>query len=183
MKQSPDVKETVVELIENLGTVGSFMLSEARAFLRRSWGASREEFMASVDQVARNMKQSGKIAAQDIDTAAEKIKKSWELLDKEKNLDWDSFLAEIKTRLAAMQQISQESFDLAVNQAKDVLDKQWTAVGRLGEEQLRALQNQSELMAKAMKSQWEVFWSYMDKTGKRLDRSLDAAWEEWKKKD
>jgi hypothetical protein len=183
MKQSPDVKETIVELMENLGTVGSFMLSEARAFLRRSWGASREEFSASIDQVARNMKQSGKIATQDIEAAAEKIKQSWELLDKEKNLDWDKFLAEIKTRLGAMQQISQESFDLAVNQAKDVLDKQWTAMGRLGEEQLRAFQTQSELMAKAMKSQWEVFWNFMDKTGKRLDRSLDAAWEEWKKKD
>lgn len=183
MSPSPDVKETIVELIENLGTVGSFMLSESRAFLRRSWGASREEFMAAVDQIARNMKKSGKIAVQDVETAAEKIKQSWELLDREKNLDWDSFLAEIKTRLSSMEKISHETFDLAVNQAKDALDKQWTAVGRLGEEQLRALQNQSELMAKVVKSQWEVFWSHMEKTGKRMDRALDAAWEEWKKKD
>jgi hypothetical protein len=183
MKPPPDVKETIAELVENLGTVGAFMLSESRAFLRRSWGASREEFMAAVDQIARNMKQSGKMAVQDVETAAEKVKQSWEVLDKEKNLDWDSFLAEIKSRLSAMEKISHESFDLAVNQAKDVLDKQWTAVGRLGEEQLRVLQNQSEQMAKVVKSQWEVFCDYMDKTGKRMDRALDAAWEEWKKKD
>jgi len=183
MSPSPDVKQTVVELIENLGTVGSFMLSEARAFLRRSWGASREEFMAAVDQIARNMKQSGKVAAQDIETAAAKIKQSWELLDKEKNLDWDGFLADIRSRLATVEKISQETFDMVVNQAKETLDKQWTAAGRLGEEQLRALQKQSELMAQAVKGQWEAIWNHMEKTGKRMDRSFDAAWEEWKKKD
>ena len=183
MDQSPDPKETIAKLMENLGTIGSFMLSEARAFLRKSWGASREEFMAAVDQIARNMKQSGKMAAEDIEAAAEQVKKSWEILDKEKRLDWDNFLTEIKTRLNTIGKITEETFNLVLNQAKGALDKQWTAVGRLGEEQLKTFQQQSEQMAKAMRCQWEVFQDTMEKTGKRIDRALDAAWEAWKKKE
>jgi len=183
MDKSPDAKEIIAKLMENLGTIGAFMLSEARAFLRKSWGASREEFMAAVDQIARNMKQSGKMAAEDIDAAAEQIKRSWELLDKEKRLDWDNFLTEIRTRLETMGKITEETFDLVVNQAKETLDGQWTAAGRLGEEQLKALQAQSEQMAKVMRCQWGVFQDTMEKTGKRIDRALDAAWEAWKKKE
>jgi hypothetical protein len=183
MDQSPDPKETIARLMENLGTVGAFMLSEARAFLRKSWGASREEFTAAVDQIARNLKQSGKMAAEDIEAAAAQIKKSWDILDKEKRLDWDNFLAEIKTRLNTIGKITEETFDLVVNQAKGVLDKQWTATGRLGEEQLKAFQQHSEQMAKAMRRQWDVFRDSMDKTGKRIDRALDAAWEAWKTKE
>jgi hypothetical protein len=183
MSQLPDAKEIIAKLMENLGTIGAFMLSEARAFLRKSWGASREEFMAAVDQIARNMKQSGKMAAADIDAAAEQIKRSWELLDKEKKLDWDNFLTEIRTRLETMGKITEDTFNLVVNQAKETLDRQWTAAGRLGEEQLNALQAQSEQMAKVMKCQWGVFQDTMEKTGKRIDRALDAAWEAWKKKE
>ena len=183
MDPSPDAKETIARLMENLGTLGAFMLSEARAFLRKSWGASREEFMAAVDQIARNMKASGKMAAEDIEAAAEQIKKSWEILDKERNLDWDKFLTEIKTRLDTIGTITEETFDLVVNQAKGVLDRQWTSMGRLGEEQLKAFQAQSEQMAKIMRCQWGVFRDSMDQTGKRIDRALDAAWEAWKKKD
>ena len=91
MKPPPDVKETIAELVENLGTVGAFMLSESRAFLRRSWGASREEFMAAVDQIARNMKQSGKMAVQDVETAAEKVKQSWEVLDRKRTWTGTAF--------------------------------------------------------------------------------------------
>ena len=183
MDQSPDPKETIARLMENLGTIGAFMLSEARAFLRKSWGASKEEFMAAVDQIARNMKQSGKMAAADIEAAAEQVKKSWDILDKEKKLDWDNFLKEIRTRLDTIGKITEETFNLVVEQAKSVLDKQWTAMGRLGEEQLKAFQQQTEQMAKAMGSQWEVFRDTMEKTGKRIDRALDAAWEAWKKKE
>lgn len=183
MDKSPDAKEIIAKLMENLGTIGAFMLSEARAFLRKSWGASREEFMAAVDQIARNMKQSGKMAAEDIDAAAEQIKRSWELLDKEKRLDWDNFLTEIRIRLETMGKITEETFNLVVNQAKETLDGQWTAAGRLGEEQLKALQAQSEQMAKVMRCQWGVFQDTMEKTGKRIDRALDAAWEAWKKKE
>jgi hypothetical protein len=183
MSQTDDVKKAVADLLDNLGTVGLFMLSESRAFLRKSWGASREEFMAAVDNVARTMKRSGEMAAEDVERAAERIKQSWELLDKEKNLDWDNFLKEVTSRLNTVGQMSRETFDLCVNQAKEALDKQWTAAGRIGEDQLEALRKQSELMAESLKGQWKVFFGHLEKTGKKVDRAMDAAWEEFKKKD
>lgn len=182
-QKKTDVKESVVELLENLGTIGVFMLRESRAFLRKSWGASKEEFLEAVDHTARTMKQSGKMAADDIERAAEKIKKSWPLLNQDKDTEWDNFLKELTARLNTMGDISKETFDLCVNQAKETLDKQWTAMGRLGEGQLNAVQEQTEQMAKAFKSQWSVFWDTMEKTGKKIDRAVEAAWEELKKKD
>ncbi len=177
-----NVKEAISELMQNLGTVGLFMLSEARSFLRKTWGASREEFFAAVDQTARTMKQSGKMAAEDIERAAEKIKASWDVLNKEKNLDWDTFLKEVKSRLERIGEITRETFELSVNQAKDVLDKQWKASGRVGEEQLKSVRKQSEEMAEAFKKQWEVVRDKMEDASKRIDRALEAAWEELKKK-
>ena len=64
----------------------------------------------------------------------------------------------------------------------------WTLVfdpmGKPGwEEQLNVVQQQTEQMAMAFKNQWSVFWDAMEKTGKRIDRAVDAAWEEMKKKD
>ncbi len=177
-----EIKQTIIELVQNLGTVGLFMLSEARSFLRRSWGASREEFFAAVDHSARTMKQSGKIAAEDIERAAEKIKASWDLLNKEKNLDWDTFLSELKSRLERIGDISRQTFELCVNQAKDVLDKQWNLAGRVGEEQLESLRKQSEEMSEAFKKQWGVVREKLEETGKRIDRAVEAAWEELKKK-
>ncbi|MDD3472017.1 MAG: hypothetical protein PHS86_04465 [Syntrophaceae bacterium] len=182
-KKGPDIKESVVELMENLGTIGVFMLGEARAFLRKSWGASREEFFAAVDQASKTMKQSGKMAVGDIERATEKIKQSWELLDQEKDLDWDSFLTDLKTRLKAIGEISKETFDLCVNQTKEVLDKQWTAFGRVGEEHVKEAQKHTDQMAKVFKDQWGVFKETMQKTGKKIDRAVEAAWEEIKKKD
>ena len=182
-QKKPDVKEAVVELMDNLGTIGIFMLRESRAFLHKSWGASREEFMQAVDHTARTMKQSGKMAADDIERAAEKIKQSWSLLNQEKDLEWDDFLKELTARLRTMGDITKETFDLCVNQAKEALDKQWTAIGRLGEGQLNAFQDQTEQMAKAFKSQWSVFWDTMEKTGKKIDRAVDAAWNELRKKE
>jgi len=183
MNEKGDVKKAVAELIDNLGTIGLFMLSESRSFLRKSWGSSREEFMKAVDQTARTMKQSGQMAVDDVERTAEQLKKSWELLNREKNLEWDTFFEELKSRLKTMGTVTQETFDLCVNQAKEVLDKQWEATGRLGEEQLKVLQKQSEQMAEAMKGQWKVFWDQMQKTGSKIDRAMDAAWEELKKKD
>jgi hypothetical protein len=182
-EKKPDVKESVLELMENLGTIGVFMLRESRAFLRKSWGTNKEEFMKAVDHTARTMKQSGKMAADDIERAAEKIKKSWPLLDRNKDLEWDNFLKELTARLKTMGDITRETFDLCINQAKDTLDKQWTAMGRLGEDQLNVVREQTEQMAKAFKSQWSVFWDAMDKTGKKIDRAVDAAWDELRKKD
>jgi hypothetical protein len=184
MAEKPDnVKEAVADLIENLGTIGLFMLSEARAFLRKSWGSSREDFFDAVDKAARTMKQSGQIAASDIERTADRIKQSWELLDKEKNLDWDAFLNDLTQRLRTMGDVSRETFDLCVNQAKDALDKQWTAMGRLGEDQLKAVQTHTEEMSKAFKDQWSVFWDTMESTGKKVDRAVNAAWEELRKKE
>jgi hypothetical protein len=183
MEESGNVKQAIVELADNLGTVGLFMLSEARSFLRRSWGASKEEFLTAVDQAAKTMKQSGKLATEDIERAAEKIKQSWEVLNKESTTDWDTFFDELRSRLKTMGDVSRDTFDLCVNQTREVLDKQWTAVGRVGEEQLNALRKQSELMAEMFKNQWGTFWDHMEKTGKRIDRSLDAAWDEFKKKE
>jgi hypothetical protein len=177
-----EIKQTIVELVQNLGTIGLFMLSEARSFLRKSWGASREEFFAAVDQTARTMKQSGKMAAEDIERAAEKIKGSWDLLNKEKNLDWDTFLSEIKSRLEQIGDISRQTFEMCINQAKDVLDKQWSATGRVGEEQFKSLLKQSEEMSEAFKKQWDVVRDKLEQTGKKIDRAIEAAWEEMKKK-
>ena len=83
-KNDQGVREAIVELTDNLGTIGVFMLGEARAFLTKTWGASREEFYTAIDQVSRTMKQSGKMAVDDIDRAADKIKRSWDLLIQEK---------------------------------------------------------------------------------------------------
>jgi hypothetical protein len=183
MDQTDNVKKAIGELLENLGTIGLFMLAEARAFLRKGWGASREEFMAAVDRTARTMKQSGKMAAGDVERAADQIKKSWELLDSEKNLDWEAFQAEVTSRLKTMGDVSREKFDVCVNQARDVLDRQLRMAGRLGEEQAQALQKQTEEMAEAVKGQWNVFRDHMEKTGKRIDRAMEAAWKEFQKKE
>lgn len=177
-----NIKDAIFELMQNLGTVGLFMLSEARSFLRKSWGASREEFFAAVDQTARTMKQSGKMAAEDVERAAEKIKASWDVLNKEKNVDWDTFLKEVRSRLERLGAITRETFESSVNQAKDVLDKQWSATGRVGEEQLKSVRKQSEEMAEAFKKQWEVVRDKLEDASKRIDRAIEAAWEELKKK-
>ncbi len=178
-----NIKDTISELMQNLGTVGLFMLSEARSFLRKTWGASREEFFAAVDQTARTMKQSGKMAAGDIERAAEKIKASWDVLNQEKNVDWDTFLKEVRSRLELLGSVTRETFEFSVNHAKEVLDKQWTATGRVGQEQLNSVRKQSEEMAEAFKKQWEVVRNKLEDAGKRIDRAIEAALEELKKKD
>lgn len=182
-KKEPDVKESISDLMDNLGTIGVFMLGEVRAFLRKTWGASRGEFMDAVDQTARTMKQSGKMASEEVERAAKRIKESWSLLDEERNLAWDSFFVELTDRLKKIGDISKEAFDLSVNQAKEALDKQWTSMGRLGEDQLKAAQDLSSMMAKAFKDQWSVFWDTLEKTGKKIDKAVDAAREELKRKD
>jgi hypothetical protein len=180
-KDDQSAREAVVELADNLGTVGVFMLAEARAFLRKSWGASREEFYVAVDQASRTMKQSGQLAVGDIDRAADRIKQSWGILVQEKALDWDAFLSDLKSRLAALGDVSKDTFDLCVNQTAEALDRQWTAFGRIGEDQAKYAQKHIGVMAGAIKSQWGVFWDTMQKTGNKIDRAVDAAWEELKK--
>ena len=181
MGEQKNVRDTAAELVDNLGTIGLFMLGEARSLLRKSWGASREEFQAAVDQAARSMKQSGKMAAEDIDRAANQIKANWKLLDDQDRQEWESFLDEVTTRLKTIGTMSQDTFDLAVNQAKKTLDRQWDATGRLGEEQLEQIQRHTTQMADAFRMQWGVFWDHLDQTGRKVDRAVQAAWDELKK--
>ena len=61
------------------------------------------------------------------------------------------------------------------------LEKQWTAFGRIGENQAKYAQEQIGSMTTAIKSQWEVYWETMQKTGNKIDRAVNAAWEELKK--
>ncbi len=96
-------------------------------------------------------------------------------------LDWDAFLNELKNRLAAIGNVSKDTFDLCVDQTAETLDKQWTALGRVGENQVKYAQDQVGAMATAIKSQWEVYWKTMQQTGDKIDRAVDAAWEELKK--
>ncbi|MFA6221039.1 MAG: hypothetical protein WC647_01860 [Desulfomonilaceae bacterium] len=180
-KNEQGVRAAVTELADNLGVIGVFMLGEARAFLVKSWGASREEFFVAVDQISKTMKQSGNMAVDDIDRAADKIKQSWDLLIQEKCLDWDAFFSELKNRLAALGNVSKDTFDLCVDQAAETLDKQWTAFGRVGENQVKYTQEQIGYMASSVKSQWDVIWDTMQQTGDKIDRAVDAAWEEFKK--
>ena len=70
-----------------------------------------------------------------------------------------------------------------MDQAKKTLDRQWTATGRVGEEQLKACQERSEEMAKAFRDQWQTFLDQMEKTGRKVDRAVQAAWEELRKKE
>lgn len=183
MEESKKLSASVSELMDNLSTIGLFMLGEVRSFLRKSWGASREEFMAAVDQVAKSMKQSGKMATGDIERAVDEIKANWKLLDQESSLEWETFFDEVKTRLKTIGDVSRETFDLTVDQAKRSLDRQWSATGRLGEDQLKGFRDNSAKMAEAMQGQWNVFWDTMEKTGKRVDRAMQAAMDELKKKE
>lgn len=181
--KKPDVREAIAELMDNLGVIGVFMLAEVRAFLRKSWGTSKEEFLQAVDKTARTMKQSGKMAAEDIERAASQIKLSWSLLSEESNLEWDNFLRELTSRLNTLSDVSRDTFELCVNQARDAINRRWVAMGRLGEEQLKTVENMTEVMAKSFKGQWNVFRETLEKTGKKVDRAVEAAWRELRKKD
>ena len=94
------------------------MLGEIRVFLKNSWGASREEFLAAVDKTATNLKRSGKMAVGDIETASAKIKDAWEILDRERNLDWDNFINDLKLKLKKLGALSKDTVGLCLNQAK-----------------------------------------------------------------
>ncbi|MGC8604028.1 MAG: hypothetical protein ACP5VS_10095 [Desulfomonilaceae bacterium] len=182
-KKPPDVRDSITELIGNIGTVGVFMLGEIRVFLKNSWGASKEEFLAAVDKTATNLKRSGKMAVSDIEIASAKIKDAWEILDQERNLDWDSFLFDLKQKLKKLGELSKDTLGLCLNQAKELLDKKWTAFGRIGEDRLKQAQENSEEIAKILKTRVGALIQKARKKGKRFDQALGAAWNEMKKKD
>ena len=70
-----------------------------------------------------------------------------------------------------------------MEQAKKTLDAQWTAAGRIGEEQFKSFQKRSDEMAQAFRKQWNVFYDEMDKTGKKVDKAWQAAWKAFKGED
>ncbi len=182
-KKPPDVRDSIAELMGNIGTVGVFMLGEIRVFLKNSWGASKEEFLAAVDKTTTNLKRSGQMAVGDIEMASAKIKDAWEILDRERNLDWDNFITDLKQRLKILGSVSKDTFELCLNQAKELIDKKWTAFGRLGEDRVKQAHEHSDEIAEALKTRLGSLLETARKTGKKLDRALDAAWNEMKKKD
>ncbi|MCX5872904.1 MAG: hypothetical protein NTY51_06680 [Deltaproteobacteria bacterium] len=182
-KKPADVRDSIAEMMENIGTIGVFMLGEIRVFLKKSWGASKEDFFSAVDQTAKTLKRSGKMAVGDIETASAKIKDAWELLDRERNLDWDNFITDLKQRLKTIGALSKDTFGLCVNQAREVLDKQWTVLGRIGEDRVKQVQEHSGQMTEVIKTHFGGLMETVQKTGKKLDRALDAAWNEIKRKD
>ncbi len=173
-------KETIEELFDSLGTVGMFMLGEVRAALRKGV-TSREEFFATLDKTARIMKQSGKMATEDIERAAQKIRDSWETLDVQGKDDWDKFLGEVKSRMTTLGDVTQETFNLAVDYGTKRLHDSWEATGRLGEEQLKFLEKQTQDMSGFVRANWGIFSKHLRDKGDRVERAFDAAWEELKK--
>lgn len=176
-----DVKRSIQDLIEKLDTIGMFMLSEVRHFLRTSKNASKEDFIKEVNRISKSMEQSGKMATEDVARAAEQIKGAWTELDEERKRDWEQFREELESKLSSIESLSKESYELCVNQAKEALDRQWTAMGRVGEDQANAMKDYSEDIASQFRSQWDTFKENFDRTGDRIDRAINAAWEELKK--
>jgi ElaB/YqjD/DUF883 family membrane-anchored ribosome-binding protein len=177
-----DVKKAIDELMENLDTIGMFMLAEVRHFLRTSGDVSKEEFMQEVNKISKSMEQSGKMATEDVARAAERIKGAWSELEQERREDWEQFRDELETKLSSMENLSKETYELCVNQVKESLERQWTAMGRVGEDQVNTVRNYSEDLASQFKDQWTTFKNTFDETGNRVDRALRAAWSELNKK-
>jgi hypothetical protein len=174
-------RETIAELLDGLGTVGLFMLGEVRAALRKGV-SSKAEFMETLDKTVRIMKQSGKMAVEDIERAATKLRDSWEILDAQGNEDWNKFLDDVRSRMQKLGDVSQETFNLCVDFGKKRLHENWEAGGRLGEEQLKFMEKQAQEMSGFLKSNWGVFQDHLKDAGDRMERSFNAAWEELSKK-
>ncbi len=173
-------RETLDELFDSLGTVGTFMLGEVRAALRRGV-TTREEFFATVDKTAKIMKQSGKMATEDIERAAQKIRESWEIIDAQGKEDWTKFLDEVKSRMTTLGDVTQETFNLSVDFGTKRLRETWEATGKLGEEQMKFLDKQAQEMSGFVRSNWGVFSDHFRDAGDRMTRAFDAAWEELNK--
>ncbi|MEW6349548.1 MAG: hypothetical protein AB1646_10840 [Thermodesulfobacteriota bacterium] len=180
MEKQSGTKETLAELFDSLGTVGTFMLGEVRAALKKGV-ATREEFFATLDRTARIMKQSGKMAAEDVERAAQKIRDSWELIDAQGKEDWDKFLSEVKSRMTTLGDVTQETFNLAVDFGTKRLRDTWESTGKLGEEQMKFMEKHAEEMSGFIRSNWGVFSEHFRDAGDRAARAFDAAWEELNK--
>jgi hypothetical protein len=184
VSEEKDARSTFIELMENLGVVGSFMLDEVLANSnKKNWGASREEFFKNVDQVAVTLRKSGKWAVEDVDRAADELKRNWEVLRAENAAEWQIFLDELRKKLAESRTISQETFELAVTHATKMLENSWHALGKPGETYLELLRKRAVDMADEFKDQYDIFRKRMDETEDRIDDSVEAAWEEIKKRE
>lgn len=183
MTTKKSVKDSISELKDNLGTVGLFMVAEVRSFLRKSWGGSQDEFMAALDQVARSLKRSGKLAAEDVERAVTDIKNNWDQLDAQGNLEWEAFLSDVKSRLSLIGDVSKETFDQAVDFAQKRLVSNWEAAGRPGEDVLASVRGYVQKMGGALKDRAGLFRDVVSETGKRTDRAIQAALDELRKKE
>lgn len=179
--ENPNVKQTIGELWENLGTTGRLLLTQVRDSMEQGFNVSREEFKATVDRVAASMKASGEMASTDIERAQQQLKNNWETLQQENTRQWESFMDELKKRLEAMEKINRETFDMAVNQAKEAFDRHWAATDRVGEEYVRQAQKRSEEMADVFKKNWESFRDTVEESGKRWERAFKAFRDEMNK--
>ncbi len=183
MDDKSNVRDAFSQLLDSLGMIGAFMLTEVWSLLRKSWGGSREEFLAALDKVKKNMIQSGKWAAEDIEKTSQRILQSWDLLNDQKDAESKAFFSETRERLEKFGSITRENFDASVNAARETLDSQWKAMGKLGEDQIRIIQDQTSHWADALKGQWDVVKDNLEKTGQKVDRAINAALDELKKKD
>ncbi len=183
MAEGKGIRDSFSELLDNLGVIGAFMLKELWLSMKKSWGGSREEFISELDRVKKTMIRSGKWAAGDIERAYEEIRKSWDLLQAQDKHESQSLLKDITNRLSEYGAVTREAFESAINSAKEHLDKQWKSMDNVGDDQLKVIQEQTSTWANSLKGQWTAFKEQMDRTGKRVDRSVNAAWEEWKKEE
>ncbi len=181
MEKQNGNKETIAELLDSLGTVGLFMLGEVRAALRKG-ASSKEEFMEALDKTVRVMRQSGKVAIEDIERAAGKIRGSWDVINAQSNEDWNAFLEEVKSRMQKLGDVTLETFEICVDFGKKRVYDSWEATGRLGEEQLKFVEKQTQDMAGFLTSNWGTFYAHLQDAGDRVERSFNAAWEELRKK-
>jgi hypothetical protein len=70
-----------------------------------------------------------------------------------------------------------------VDFAQKRLVSQWDAAGRPGEELLSSVQSYAEKMGGALKEQAGLFTGVITETGKKIERALQAALDELRKKD
>jgi hypothetical protein len=169
--------------LDNLGMIGAFMLNESWHVLKNSWGKSREDFWEALDKSKETMIKSGKWAMTDIERAYGELHKSWDLLNAQKEQERDSFLNELKERLSKYSDISWEIYENAVNNARETIDRQWEQFHKMGNEQMTVVKEQTATWANMFKDHWDTFRTQMDKTGKKVDKAVNAAWDELKKKD
>ena len=172
MEDDKKVKDAVNELMDNLLTIGKFNATEVGAFFKRVQGASWSQMTDAVDKLSKSMKQSGKWAINDVERTAKQIHES---------IEWEKFLKSVRQQLENVSKVTQDVFETAVNRATTTFVETWQQQGKPGEEQIKVFQNKAKDMSEAFKKQWSTVEEQMQKTGSKIDRAMNAAWEELKK--